>query len=808
MTKCGSELLCDFRDFGRQHVLRDALQTPDSRLYCSPGGDHLFVLLPHKLLSFLRLPTRAPLAPSAYLERSWAAHSPRLTTLLFPLGSAGYGWVLALVWENGRCELWSPPRDGVGKGWEVIQSVDLCTSPRARLVSVCSNEGSLVWCEERPPSEAKAQGPSGTRPYRYCICQRWLVWQGEQRATFGSMRIILHHSPLYHVLSSNTHIFMVPDGSIRTQLLTQLLLVYSPLEDKINMTTTANGLLDSKSLTECDSDFKKLVLECLGHMSAQIPANLTFFTVTGSGELLLLDTEGLVHLLYPDGIVRCVYDFKKQTIPADASIHMQIFGGTLVCALDTVLYLVEVDNGRLIKKTILNVDHVILMTFLEADGIHLMTKAGIYKICLSNIEEIDKIEPALLEMIYEEACKYYQRRSLNSTKLTVLELKKEGIFQAPFMLSSILKNYQKEKVKSKKHTGLINTIASELESYLSLEQLKNSVMSISENATEKCCENLVDKEVARLLQSDLDKDNLIYMNSLFNLFPKAAWKSIKEILQFHQNGDGKLVLRATVDLWKRILGPPSALNHSSPNGVRPLFEIICQSMYTFKPRWLPLFVQQAQNCSGLTWGVSNKENCEGVPLYKRALTVVNKNKDNTTGGTNDWDIEIDILLFSGRPQAIIQAIHMLIGLQQWERVFAETKKFSELSPIITKDIFITLLTEFVMHRHLDSYLNELCEICPESITATEILRTILQNIPNEEHPPISHSFDTYLTIGLLKPLLNKVLQNQGRQDQNSVGLSLSLSPQQSNHFDHPFCNGDGLTPDIYAPDSMFKNITQ
>ncbi|OCT71694.1 Hermansky-Pudlak syndrome 6 protein [Xenopus laevis] len=805
MMKFGPpKLQCDFQVFGRQHVLREALHSPESRLYHSPDGGHLFVLLPHKVLSFLRLPSQAPLSPSAYLEKSWAAHSPPLSALLFPQ-SVPYGWVLTLVWQNGRAEIWSPPRSALSKGWELLQSLDLCNSPRARLASVCSNGESLVWCEERPPSEAKLQGPSGAKIYRYCICQRRLVWEGELQVSLGNMKIVLHHSPLYHVLSSPSHIFMVPDCSLRTNG-AKLLLVYSPQDDRINMATVDKGLVHSKSLSECECDFKRLVYECLGYMTSQVTVSIRTFAVTVSGELLLMDAHGGVHLLHPDGMIRCICTFDFKTLAPEVRVGIQLHGATLVCAVDTMLYLIESNTGRLLEKKILSSDEVLLMNLPEADDIHLLTKAGIYSVSpVSSPLETGKMEPALLEMVYEEACKYYQRRSLSSAKLTVSELKKEGMFQAPIMLSSILSNYHRaEKAKSKMYGDHTNTMTNELQSCLSLEHLKAKIINMPKNLTEKYCENLIDQEIVRLIHTDLDRENLTYINSLFSLFPKAAWKSVKGNLQFHQNGDGRFIVRATVDLWKRILGPlPVGSRESYHNGVSPLFEVICESLYRFKPKWLPLFVQQAQDCSGLPWSMSNKDNCEGVPLYKRALAVVSKGKASTTAN-QDCDIEIDILLYSGRPQAIIQAIHMLINLQRWERVIAETKKFSRLSPIVTKDIFITLLAEFVKHRHLDSYINQLCDICPEEMTPTDLLRILLQNMPVEQDQPFCNG-GTPLTVGLLKPLFNKVIQNQKAQHMKSAAMTFSPStPPETNHS---FVNGDGLTPeicsvpDIYAPNS-------
>ncbi|KAM4604583.1 BLOC-2 complex member HPS6 [Discoglossus pictus] len=802
------ELVLDWSEFGHQQVLREALQSGEPQVTVSPDKRHLFLLLPHKLLSFPRLLDQAPLNPASYLEKTWAAHTPPLAGLLFPR-SSDQAWVLTLVWESGRAEVWSPPTARSGKGWTLLQILELCNSPRARVASVCVCGGDLVWCEERPSSEAKQPAALRTSQFNYCICQRSLELHGEQ-SILGGMKIVLHHSPLYNVMASARHVCMVPSASI---IVPQLLLIYSPLEDKISISSTSSGLIHIKNLSEGESDFKKMVFECLGFMSFTAPAETRSSAVTESGDLLLVSTNGDIDMLHPDGTVRHICDFRR-SINNDTKVRMQIYGGILACALDTSLYLIDLNTGRQMEKCTLSTDDLCFVKFLETDDIQLLTKTGIYIISYygSNgfIEENGKCEPALLEMVFEEACKYYQRRSLSSAKLTVNTLKKEGIFQAPIALSSIVNSYQKDgKSKDPKYADLSDTMSSELQSYLSLEVLKSHIINAPGNL-DQYCEDLIDQEIHRLLHTDLDRDNLVYINSLFNMFPKPAWKSLRNNLQFQQNGDGKLVIRATSDLWKKVLSTlSSGPKENCHNGVSPLFEVICQSLYTFKPKWLPGFVQQAQEYAGLSCYFSNKENCEGAPLYKRALSVLSKKKNNTT-----IDLEIEILLCSGRPQAIIQAIHVLISLQQWERVMTETRKFSKLSPIITKDIFITLLIEFVKNRHLDSYINELYEICPDDMTVTDILRIVLQTVPKiqGDHLPFSCNSDAHLTVGSLKPLLNKVLQNQSRQDQRFSASSYPPSTPQRTHLasdnESAFVNGDSLATDmsyvtdIYATNTM------
>ncbi|KAG9484754.1 hypothetical protein GDO78_008059 [Eleutherodactylus coqui] len=779
------QLLSDFGLFGRPQVLRDALcsRPGDTRLFCSPDHRHLFIWRQRRLLSFPRLSSDLPL-PGAYLEQSWPG-SPRLCGLLFPFSPQD--WLLCPVWENGRAEVWRPPRGG--SGWRRLQCLELCNGPRARVVSVCDGGvGELVWCEERAPS--RALGLPST--YMYCICRRALRLCGPQ-VTLGSVKIVLHHSPFYSMLSSPSHIFMVPDSGSHP------LLIYSLLEDKMSVATPTTGLLHSKALTE--GDFKKLVLEHAGFLSSQKTPAVLHSVVTEAGHLLLMTTAGQIYLLHEDRGARHIFDLD---IVADAQIKMQIFEKTLACAVDTTVFLIDINTGRLLTKQVVDAAELFFLRVLDTEGVQLLTKSGIYRLDFCVGGEDGKSEPSLLDMVYEEACKYYQRRSLSNVKLTVLELKKGGMFQAPITLSAILDNYQKNG-KSKDQTqyaDLLSNISNELQSFVSLEVLKTCILNASGEDIEKYCEELVDHEITRLLQMDMDRDCLVYINSLFNTFPKAAWLSVRNNFQFLPNGDGKLVVRATADLWKKVLSPlPSGSRDSSHNGVYPLFEVICQSLCTFRPKWLPTFVQHAQDCSGLSLNFTAKDNCNGAPLYKRALSVLGKRKKNT-----NMDLEVEILLCSGRPQAIIQAIHILIALQHWSRVIEETRRFSQLSPLITKDIFITLLLEFIRHRHLDSYINQLCEICPEDMTATDLLRIILQNMPKPEtDPPPFSSDEIHLTVGLLKPLLNKVLQNQMRQEKFPTQTFPPATPQRTNKSvtHSPVVNGDDLSPtDIYATNSL------
>ncbi|NXW84455.1 HPS6 protein, partial [Alopecoenas beccarii] len=757
----------DFSDFSRGHRLQELLrQGEEPRHVCSsPDGQHLLVLqksrpppLP-RLVAFQRHGIGG-----ADLERSWQPPQPALVGLLFLQSPVTLGsWALALVWEHGRTEVWYFT---VAVGWQLLQTLELCQGARARVVSVCSQGASLVWCEERPPLDAHLD--MNKCAFRFCVCTRALEVE-EQGVRLGTVRIVLHNSPEYQVLASPQHVFLMP-AAASFATTSKFLLIWHPEKTKITITAPSAGFVHSKVLrSSSESDFRKLLLGSVGLLSGLAPLDVHTSTVSNSGGLLLVSTKGAVNVVEPDGSQRHIFDLEGGPLAQGSRVQLKTFGSILACMLAGVLYLVDQNSGRLIEKKILSMKEVhFLETPGEEDSIQLLTQTGIYSFSFSKPEDSSRPEPCLVEMVFEEACRYYQRRSLSSSKLTVEKLKKGGVFQAPVALAAILQHSLHQKQKPAQglqdtYAKLLSTMSLELQSYMSLELLKTCVVCAPESEVESYCEELVEQEVSRVLHSDMDKDNLAYLNSVFASFPKAAWKATRSCLQLQQNGDGLLVARATPEVWKKVLGGPQQ-EEVGPNGVVPLFELICASFLRFKPKWLPSFVELTQQYVSISWPYSSKEGPEGrVPLYKRALGVLaRKNKHSEADG----EMELELLLCSKRPKAVLQALHLLIGLKQWQRVVEVAEKFSKLSPLLKKEIFTTLLAEFAQHRELDPYLDTLWPLCPAELTASDILTVILQHLPHSQEDPVPFSSDrNQLTVGLLKPLLQRVVQHPCTQDE-------------------------------------------
>ncbi|KFQ19470.1 Hermansky-Pudlak syndrome 6 protein, partial [Mesitornis unicolor] len=698
------------------------------------------------------------------LERNWQPPQPALVGLLFLKSPVTLGsWVLALVWEHGRTEVW---HFMVAMGWQLLQTLELCQGARARVISVCSQGASLVWCEERPPLDAHSD--MSKCAFRFCVCTRALE-VGEQGVRLGTVRMVLHNSPEYHVLASPQHVFLVPvtAGFATTS---KFLLVWHPEKAKLTITAPSAGFIHSKVLhSSSESDFRKLLLGSVGRLPGLAPLDIYTSAMSNSGGLLLVSTKGAVNMVEPDGTQRHIFDLEGGALTQGSLVQLKTFGSILACVLAGVLYLVDQNSGRLIEKKILSMKEVHLLESPgEEDSIQLLTQTGIYSFSFSKFEDCSRPEPCLVEMVFEEACRYYQRRSLSSSKLTVEKLKKGGVFQAPVALAAILRHSLHQKQKPARdlqdtYTKLLSTMSLELQSYMSLELLKTCVVCAPESEVESYCEELVEQEVSRVLHSDIDKDNLAYLNSIFVSFPKAAWKATRSCLQLQQNGDGLLVARATPEVWKKVLGAPQQ-EEVGQNGVVPLFELICTSFLRFKPKWLPSFVELTQQYVSISWAYSSKEGPEGrVPLYKRALGVLARKNKHSEG---DDEMELELLLCSKRPKAVLQALHLLICLKRWQRVVEVAEKFSKLSPLLNKEIFTTLLAEFAQHRELDPYLDTLWPLCPAELTASDILTVVLKHLPHTQEDPMPFSSEeNQLTVGLLKPLLQRVVQRPCIQDE-------------------------------------------
>ncbi|CAN9499827.1 unnamed protein product [Ophioblennius macclurei] len=864
------ERLSDFGDYSGKKELTDILNVTDSlgSVRLSPKARHVHVILREPdvgLVTFDKY-ERAHLAQQQQqkrLELRLAGTVPVVDVLYLDYHNnnnnnniRGAADVVAVVFENGKAEFWKFQE--CKAGWYLLQSSDLCNSPRAKVVSVCVCTNLIIWCEERPPSESSTRSK-----LTYCVCRRDFEVE-EGAVVLGGVKIALHNNPKFAVVGSGECVHLLPDLKAKPpSVVSKFFLSWSPRQDSFTVSSTCKNT-PLKRFSAKESDFKKLVTDCLGYLSALEPPEIYSFAPTACGGLLLFLSTGWLCLLQKDGILRHVYKLEDNHLAKYGThISMCLHGDILAFLTGPNLHIIDLNCGRELEKTALKREGLLYPNQAEKWTPYLLSETGLFvlvnketdfkdfspKMRVSGLGAVEGVHPGalLVEAVFEEACTYYQQRSLSSTQLTVDTLKKGGWFPAPISLATILRVYlsarlrQKGEELSQNGEGglvagqekLMRSLEPELKALVSLEEAKGRLVRGSDKEVKVMCENLVEKEVERLLSSsELDKDALLYLNSIFSLFPSEAWRATHAALQLHSNGDGRLCSSASPDLWKTVLSPASSSsaftnggpkqNHSHKGerinnckakptsrafpATLPVFELLCQSVFHFQPTWLPGFLelaQQQQGSAGLglglatsTWSFSGGRGVEGmennVPLYKRALcTLSSLNLDRE----QQQDLEVEVLLVSGRPNAILQALRILMSKQQWQRVTQVAHKFCKQSPLLNKEIFTTLLCEVAQHRDLDPYLNLLWDLCPEDFTVTTILNLVLKNLPrpstsshssssssfssmldtDSSPPPFSDSQSSQLTIGLLKPLLRKVLQRETKPSQHYADILQSPS---------------------------------
>ncbi|XP_041116602.1 Hermansky-Pudlak syndrome 6 protein-like [Polyodon spathula] len=802
------EQITDFTDFTRGGDLTEFLKQTDNvfnmnncrshPVRVSPDAQHIHAILqkPKRgLVTFDRIQRVAVAQSPSYLDTGSALSVPIVELLYLDSGSKDSSALVAVILENGKAEFWKYWERKAG--WDLLQTSDLCNSSRAKVVSVCSSGKFIIWCEERAASESVSAFPAARNNFRYCICKR--TYEREERGVrLGGVKITLHNSPCYRVLAARGDVvYLLPDNQeAAAGNGSKFFLTWSPKQDRMTISSVCKGALLSKTLhsTKKDSDYKTMISECVGMLATISPPEICSVAPTSCGGLLLLLSSGCISLLQSDGVLRQIYTLAL-SCPLDCSnqISMQIYGSTLACIVYRTLYLVDTSTGRLLENITLKTDGMLFLNSREKNGIHFLSSTGMYLVKELGVDPTSKQlgcsdtarpDAALVEAVFEEACRYYQRRSLSSTQLTVEKLKSGGMFQAPIALSSILGVYMKTKKDSELPQGgggyskLLASLGTELESLVALEQLKASVVSASDRKLSISCETLVGQEVNRLLFSDLDRDNLLYLNVIFKTFPREFWQALQASLRLGSNGEGFLTAKAAPEVWKTVLSPvqsaPAPLSSSQQqtpsNGAVPVFELICHSLFTFQPKWLSRFVELAQQQAGASsWNHGGKESPESVPLYKRALRVLPREGQAQ-------ELQVELLLCSQRPNAVMQAMRILLELRHWERVAEVAQRFSQQSPLLNKEIFTTLLCEVSQHRDLDPYLDLLWTLCPEDMTVTSILNIVLKSLPpcGSEHKPF-RTDRNQMTIGMLKPLLNKVLQRETKPSQRYADILQSPS---------------------------------
>ncbi|XP_004580293.2 BLOC-2 complex member HPS6 [Ochotona princeps] len=743
MKRAGTlRLLSDLSNFSGAARLRELLAgDPAVRVRCSPDGRHLLLLRPPgapapQLLVAVR-------GAGAELERAWPVGQASPLDAFFLPGPAVPA--LVLVWESGLAEVWGA---GVGPGWRLLQSTELCPAGGARLVAVAAPRGRLVWCEQHLPGAENQLGPP-MAAFSHSVCVRTLEPSGEAGTHLGRARVLLRHCPCFGLLASRKDLFLVPTASTWPGV-AHILLIWSPGKAKVTVTAPQLGVSHCKNLNpgRGDSwDFRALLRGLPGLLGPREPLALHTCAPTAQG-LLFLDCKGTVSLLQSHGGVRVVGTLQEGPGGlARGSAALGTFQGTLACVLGSTLELLDLSSGQLLERKVLSTDRAHLLDpplpgmedeeELESQGcLRMLSALGLFCVGWKAPQGLEV--PSARDLVFEEACGYYQRRSLRGAQLTPEELRHSSTFRAPQALASILQGHLPP-------STLLATLRTELRDYRGLEQLKAQLVAGDEE--EAGWAELADQEVTRLLRTELTGDQLAQLNTIFQALPTAAWGTILRTLQLQLDGNGRLRSQAPPDVWKKVLDGPAA-GKEPPNGILPPFELLCQCLCRMEPRWLPLFVELAQQQGGPGWAAGSP----GLPLYRRALAVLGEE------GTRPEALELELLLGSGRPKAVLQAMGQLVQKEQWERALEVGLALGPSSPLLRSEIFKLLLAQFAKHRQLDAHLPLLCRLCPPELTPTELLLLLRAHLPDDVGPPTPFpepGAEPPLTVGLLRTLLEQ-----------------------------------------------------
>lgn len=742
MKRAGTlRLLSDLSNFTGAARLRELLAgDPDVLVRCSPDGRHLLLLRsPGSPAPQLLVSVRGP---GLTLERAWPEGHPS------PLDAFFVPWLarpaLILVWESGLAEVWGT---GMEPGWKLLQSTELCPDGGARLLAVAATRGRLVWCEERQLGVENQPGQL-SMAFSHRVCVKTLETSGEAGTKLGRTHILLHHCPPFGLIASRKDLFLVPTTTTWSGV-AHVLLIWNPSKGKVIVVAPSLGLSHSKSLNPRQGDtwdFRTLLRGLPGFLTPREPLAVHTWAPSSHG-LLLLDFKGKVSLVQCHGGTRTVGTLQEAPVGLKGSAALGTFHGTLACVLGSTLELLDISSGQLLERKVLSTDKVHLLEpsapgmkneeDVEMQGtLCLLSALGLFCVGWEAPQGLEL--PSDKDMVFEEACGYYQRRSLRGTQLTPEELRHNSMFRAPQALASILQGHLPP-------SALLTTLRAELRDYRSLEQLKAQLVAGDEE--EAGWTELAEHEVARLLRTQLTGDHLAQFNTIFQALPTAAWSATLQALQLQPDRTGRLRSQAPPDVWKKILrGPTAGKEH--PNGILPPFELLCQCLCQLEPQWLPPFVELAQQQGGPGWAAEGSS----LPLYRRALAVLGEE------GKRPEALELELLLGSGRPKAVLQAVRQLIEKEQWERALQAGLALDSTSPLLRSEIFKLLLAEFARHRRLDAHLPLLCRLCPPEVAPDELLLLLRTHLPDDvgtANPFPEPGAEPPLTVGLVRALLEQ-----------------------------------------------------
>ncbi|XP_051883796.1 BLOC-2 complex member HPS6 [Pristis pectinata] len=792
---------------------RDLL--PGARIRRGAAGGRLFLYLPRerRLLGLELEPE--PRAGAGPLDRRLPPAEQLLEVL--ELGGGGPptpGPVpVLLLTPLGRAELWVP----AAAGWRLQRDFQLCHSPRARVLAAAWDGHSVTWCEERPSSQSRqycvcsrSLGPGLAFDAARIVlhnspaCRLLAAGDAVYLLPGNAPGNGLSHGPGNSPIPGNCpgngpipsncpsnypsnspipgnypgnipipgncpsnspsnssipgncpHNSPVGDNrhgnntrSCRTSNLDKLILIWRPQADTWTLASLARGPLLTKRLSPPDTDFRKLVADAVGLLPGLPTLDLWAVNTSPAGLLAAAAGNGEISLVRSDGTVRLL----GPGPPAEAlgeRLLMELSGSTLAWALGRTVQLLDTETGRGEEETALECPTLALLSCRDTGELQALAEDGLYSLGpgFGPGGGLPRGPSYPDTLVLEEACDYYQKRSLGRSRLTVERLKGEAAFRAPAVLCSILRS--RLGLSPRLGTGpqnqakLLRALAGEVEDYAGLEQAKRRLVQAAEAEAAACVEEIARQEVARLLRLPPEPGTLQGLRCLSASYPAQAWRALSRALRLPE-------AQASPEQWKALLGP-------SPEQPAA-FELTCGLMLRFQRGWLSGFVEQAQQQAA-----ADGRCYQGPPLYKRALSVLPPTwKGPEPGDEVEAETAVELLLGSRRPNAVLQAVRLLLGRGLWSRAVEEAQRCSSGGgPLLRKELFAALLAELGRRRDLDPFLPDICQLCPADATAPELLQALMDALPPAEAQaparPYPGARGRPLTLGLLRPLLTRVL---------------------------------------------------
>ncbi|MFT7817109.1 Hermansky-Pudlak syndrome 6 protein-like [Arapaima gigas] len=802
--------LSDFSDFTRGRDLGDFLK--ENSIYCShgtrtplfhvrvsPDGQHMHLVL-HKpkggLMTFDKHRTCTQICNQNYLVLSSRRRRIVVDVVYLDHHHRDGVSTLLVVFEDGSSEFWRfcEPKSG----WHLLHTSELCDNPRTKVSSLCVAGGHIVWCERRPPLESD----NPQNHFMYHICSRAFEVE-EEMVHLGEVKMMLKDGPKYAIVNSGEIVYLLPDlRDTAPEILSRFFLRWSLHSDNVIIKSICGGaaLITELSTMSKESNFKGMVLESLTMLLASDPVKICSFSPSGDGGLVLLLSSGWISVMKSDCVLRQVYKLDENfgSIEND-HISMNVYSDWLVLVKGRVLHVIDVHCGFVLETIPLQSEGILFINHKDRCVPHVLTETGLFLIEHQKSRSDDRpvqdlplkvgLDSVLVETVFEEACRRYQKRSLTDEQFTVDKLMSGGMFQAPVLLSSVIKEYLKERMVSNITHGrgrhgyskLLSSLEPELKKLALLEDIKASALLASDSQLRQHCQILVQEEVAWLLRTEVDSDSILQLNVVFSSFPSESWQAVQKVLQLKETKDRCLSLEASPEVWRTVLSLVQPTDSSTHRTLLPVFELFCRSFLLFQPRWLPAFVDLAeQHVRGLSpssnhYVIGRYEmgmGTERPPLYKRAISML-------SGSVHSQDLEVELLLGSRRPNAILQALQLLLNSHQWGQVVGLAEQFCGWSPLLNKEIFITLLREVSQHRNLDPYLERIWALCPKNVSASSIMMVALESLCASASEPLPfENQGDQLSIALLRPLLAQVLQRElwSSARFNDLTLSSTIPP--------------------------------